>query len=116
VGVDKGFIEIIATTDEIPGERITQVLGLVHGSVVRSRSAFSDVGAGLKGLVGGELKGYTTLLEDSRKEAVRRMRDAAEDLGADAIVGTHFSSSDISDLASEVLVYGTAVRLAERPE
>lgn len=101
---------IIATTEEIPGKKIVQVLGVSRGSTVRARNVGSDIFAGLKNLVGGEISEYTKLQADAREEAMQRMQKDAEKMGADAVVGMRINTSMIMQGASEILVYGTAVK------
>ncbi len=100
---------LIVTTDEIPGKKL-EALGLVKGETVESKHVGKDIMAGFKGLVGGELKGYTEMISDARRLATERMIQEALSLGADAVVATRFSSSSIMQGASEILVYGTAVK------
>ena len=102
---------IIATTETIPGKTIKEVLGLAEGDIVMSKHIGSDFAAGLRNIVGGEVKGYTDMMEKARKEAVSRMVKSAEKMGADAIVGVRYGSSAIMASASEMLAYGTAVKL-----
>ena len=102
---------IISTTETIPGATIKEVLGVVEGDVVMSKHIGSDIVAGFKNLVGGEIKGYTDMLDKSRKEATKRMIEEAKKLDADAIVGMRYGSSAIMASASEILAYGTAVKL-----
>ena len=97
------------TTDEIPGRQITQVLGLVSGSIVQSKNVFKDVGAGLKSLVGGELREYSKLLTEARGKAIAAMEEQAEAMGANAITGVRMSSGQIANAAAEIYAYGTAV-------
>ncbi len=106
---------IIVTTPDVPGRTIEQVFGLVRGSTVRTRHLGKDITAVFKNLVGGELEEYTKLLAEAREQAIDRMVAQAREWGADAIVAAHFSSSEIASGAAEVLVYGTAVRLARGP-
>jgi len=101
---------IITNVDSVPGKNITEHFGLVTGSTVRARHAVSDMAAGFKNIVGGELKGYTKLLEDSRKQAIDRMIREAEQLGANAVINVRFSTSAVAAGASEIYVYGTAVK------
>ena len=101
---------ILVTTDTIPGKQI-EALGLVSGSMVKSKNMFKDIGAGLKNVVGGELVSYTKMLAESREEATARMIKEAEALGADAIVAIRFSSSAVTQGAAEMLVTGTAVKV-----
>jgi len=105
---------IVVTTFELPGRRITEHLGLVRGNAVRARHLGTDLLAGLKNLVGGEVEEYTKLLAEAREQAVDRMVAEARSLGADAVIGARFSSAEIAKGAAELLAYGTAVKL-ERP-
>jgi uncharacterized protein YbjQ (UPF0145 family) len=100
---------IAVTTDEIAGARVTRVLGLVQGSTVRARHIGRDLTAFLKNITGGEIREYTKLLAEAREQCLDRMREEAARMGANASVGLRFSSTDISEGASELLVYGTAV-------
>ncbi len=102
---------IVVTTDEVPGHRVTKVFGLVQGSSVRARNLGTDILAFFKNVTGGEILQYTKLLAEAREQALDRMREEATMQGANAIVGLRFSSTDISEGASELLVYGTAVNL-----
>jgi len=102
---------ILSTTFDIPGKKIKEVMGIVKGSTVRARHLGRDIAASLKNLVGGEIASYTELLESARDEAVARMIKSAEKLGANAIVGVRFNTASIMQGASEMLVYGTAVKL-----
>jgi uncharacterized protein YbjQ (UPF0145 family) len=102
---------IVVTTDEVPGHRITQVFGLVQGSSVRARHLGTDILAFFKNLTGGEILQYTKLMAEAREQALDRMREEAVRHGANAIVAVRFSSTDISEGASELLVYGTAVQI-----
>jgi len=106
---------IIVTTMEVPGRQILEVHGLVRGSAVRSRHLGRDLLASLKGMVGGELHEYTKLLAESREQALDRMCEEARARGANAVVAARFASSEIARSAAEILVYGTAVRLADLP-
>jgi uncharacterized protein YbjQ (UPF0145 family) len=101
---------LIATTNELPGYTIVEVLGEVMGLTVRSRNVGSQLGASLKSLVGGELKGMTKALTDSRHEVVERMVSEAEAKGADAIVAMRFDTSEMGPNWTEICAYGTAVR------
>lgn len=100
---------IITTTDNIYGKNL-EILGIVEGATVQTKNVGRDFMAGLKNLVGGELKGYTEMMNEARKIAKQRMADQASQLGADAVVGFRFSSSEIAQSAAEVVAYGTAVR------
>lgn len=102
---------IIVTTENIPGKQITEALGIARGSTVRARNVGRDIFAGLKNLVGGEINEYTQLQADSREEALERMKQDAEKMGADAIVNIRFATSVITQGAAEILAYGTAVKL-----
>jgi uncharacterized protein YbjQ (UPF0145 family) len=99
----------LTTLETVPGKAITRHLGLVQGSTVRTKHAGKDLLAGLKNFVGGELKSYTELLNESRNEAIERMIGEAQALGANAVVNIRFSTSNIAAGAAEVLAYGTAV-------
>ena len=100
---------IVTNIETVPGMTITAHLGLVQGNTVRSKHFGRDIMAGLKNIVGGELKGYTELLTDARDEATGRMIEEARQMGANAIVNVRFSTSSISAGASELYAYGTAV-------
>lgn len=102
---------IIATTMEIPGRKVVQVLGVVKGNTVRARNIGRDIGAGFKNIVGGEIKTYTDMTTNARDEAFNRMVNQAIDLGADAVIGMRFMTSMIMTGAAEMLAYGTAVKL-----
>ena len=99
----------LSNLESVPGHDIIQQIDVVYGSTVRSKHAGRDFMASLKNIVGGELKGYTELLEESRQEAMDRMIKKAQHMGANAIVGIRFSTSNIAQGASELFVYGTAV-------
>jgi uncharacterized protein YbjQ (UPF0145 family) len=103
---------IVTTTDTIPGREITEMLGLVRGSTVRAKHLGSDIVAALRQLVGGEITEYAQLLAAAREQALDRMQDEARRMMADAIVGVRMETSTIMQGASEVVFYGTAVRLA----
>jgi len=103
---------IISTTETIPNRQIAEVLGICRGSTVRARNVGRDIFAGLKNLVGGEINEYTKLQAQSREQALERMIQDAEKLGADAIVNVRFTTSMIMQGASEILAYGTAVKLS----
>src|SRR3989338_1617341 len=102
---------IIVNTENIPGKKIKESLGMVKGSVVRARWLGRDIGAMLKTIIGGEIKGYTELMDIAREEALKRMVEEAKRKKADAVVNVRFATSDIMQGAAEILVYGTAVRL-----
>jgi uncharacterized protein YbjQ (UPF0145 family) len=102
---------LIATTNEIPGYEIEEVYGEVFGLTVRSRNMFSQFGAGLKSMVGGELKGMTQALHDSRQQVIERMVGEAEAKGGNAIVAMRFDTSEMGQTWTEICAYGTAVRV-----
>ena len=102
---------IVVTTPDIPGSRVTQTLGLVRGNTIRARHMGKDIMAMLRNLAGGEVKEYTKMLAESREQAIDRMVEEAEALGADAIVGLRFQTSMVMSGAAEMLCYGTAVLL-----
>jgi uncharacterized protein YbjQ (UPF0145 family) len=104
---------LIATTNEVAGHEIQEVLGEVFGLTVRSRNIGSQLGAGLKSVFGGELKGMTKALVDSRQQVIDRMVEEAEAKGADAIVAMRFDTSDMGNNWTEICAYGTAVRLGK---
>ena len=102
---------IVVTTNDVPGYEVQEVYGEVFGLIVRSRNLFSNIGASLRTIVGGEVKGYTTLLSDSREQALARLREAAAEKGANAILAMRFDSGDIGNVMNEVAAYGTAVKI-----
>jgi uncharacterized protein YbjQ (UPF0145 family) len=99
----------VTTTDGVPGRRITAVRGVAMGSTVRSKNVGKDIGAGLKSLVGGELKSYSDMLIDARTQALARMEEHAAELGGDAVVNLRITTSQVAGGAAEILAYGTAV-------
>ncbi len=104
---------LVSNLEIIFGKKIQKHLGLVQGSSVRAKHAGRDIMAGLKNLVGGELKGYTELLQESRKEATDRMVAQAQSIGANAVLNVRYSTSSIAAGAAEIYVYGTAVVISE---
>ncbi len=102
---------LLTTLEYVPGKTINKHLGLVQGSTVRAKHAGRDIMAGIKNIFGGELKGYTELLQESREEAIERMKEQAQATGANAILNIRFSTSSITQGASEIYAYGTAVIL-----
>lgn len=100
---------ILTTMNDLPGYEVVQVYGEVFGLIVRARNAFSNIGAGFRTIVGGEAKGYTKLLTDSRLQATDRLKDAAREKGANAVIAMRFDCNEIGDIMSEVAAYGTAV-------
>jgi uncharacterized protein YbjQ (UPF0145 family) len=110
-GLGKMGNVIVSTGSEIPGKKIAQILGVVRGSTVRAKNIGRDIGAGFRNLVGGEVKVYTEMADQSRDEAFNRMVNNAVEIGADAIIDMRFGTSMIMQGASEMLAYGTAVKL-----
>lgn len=102
---------ITTNIESVPGRTISEHYGLVQGSTIRAKHVGRDFMAGLKNLVGGELKGYTELMQEARQEATDRMVAQATELGADAIVNIRFTTTSVTQGASEMLAYGTAVKL-----
>lgn len=100
---------LISNLEYIPGRTITTHLGLVQGSTVRAKHVGRDIAATLKNIFGGELRGYTELLNDARQEALARMEDQARALGANAVLNVRFSTSSVAQGAAELYAYGTAV-------
>ena len=101
---------LVSTTNELPGQEIVEVLGEVMGLTVRSRNIGSQLGASFKSILGGELKGMTKALIDSRNDVMQRMVEEAEAKGADAIVAMRFDTSEMGSNWTEICAYGTAVR------
>jgi uncharacterized protein YbjQ (UPF0145 family) len=102
---------ILTNVETVPGKRIVEHYGLVQGSTIRAKHIGRDIMASLKNIVGGELKGYTELLIESRAQATERMVAQAQELGANAIVNVRFATSSVAQGAAELLAYGTAVRV-----
>ena len=102
---------IITTTENIPNKEISEILGIARGSTVRARNVAKDIFAALKGVVGGEISEYTKLQADSREQALQRMYKDAEKMGADAVINVRMTTSMVMQGASELLAYGTAVKL-----
>ena len=103
---------ILTNIESVPGKKIVEHFGIVAGSTVRAKHVGKDIMAGFKNIVGGELTGYTELLQESRKQATERMIAQAEQLGANAIINVRFATSSVAQGASELYVYGTAVKVA----
>ncbi|MCF8359379.1 MAG: YbjQ family protein [Prolixibacteraceae bacterium] len=103
---------IISTTEKIPNREIVEILGIARGSTVRARNIGRDIFAGLKNIVGGEIEEYTQLQAQSREQAMQRMKQDAQRLGADAIVNVRLTTSMVTQGAAEILAYGTAVKLS----
>jgi uncharacterized protein YbjQ (UPF0145 family) len=102
---------VITTTNDLPGYEVEEVLGEVFGLTVRSRNVGSQIGAGLKSIMGGELKGMTKALVDSREQVIQRMVDEAEARGANAVLAMRFDTSEMGGTWTEICAYGTAVRV-----
>ena len=105
---------LISTTDIVPGKEIVEVIDIVRGSTVRARNIGRDIFAGLKNLIGGEISEYTKLMADAREEAIDRMIADAESLNADAVINVRFMTAMVMQGASEILAYGTAVKLRDK--
>ncbi len=102
---------IYTTTPEVPGRKITEIIGIVTGNVVQSKHVGRDIMASFKSVVGGEIKSYTDMLTEARHKAISRLVEAALELDADAVVSLRFTTSSIMSNCSEILAYGTAVKL-----
>jgi uncharacterized protein YbjQ (UPF0145 family) len=102
---------LVSTMNDIPGYEVVEVYGEVFGLIVRSRNLFSNIGASFRTVFGGEVKGYTSLLSDSREHALARLREAAAAKGANAVIAMRFDSGDIGGVMNEVAAYGTAVKI-----
>lgn len=102
---------IVVNTEMVPGREVDQILGLVQGNTVRAKNVGRDIAAGFKNMVGGELKGYTQLLVESRRQSTERMIAQANELGANAILNVRFTTSAVTNGAAELYAYGTAVTL-----
>ena len=102
---------LCSNTEEIPGQKIVEFYGVVTGSTVRAKHIGRDFAAGLKNILGGELKGYTELLQEARQEARRRMMEQARSVGANAVINVRFATSSIAQGAAELFAYGTAVKV-----
>ncbi len=107
--VDKEII--VSTTNDVPGKKIIKILGIARGNTVRARNIGRDIAAGFKNMIGGEIKTYTDMASHSRDEAYNRMVNEAISMGADAVLGMRFMTSTIMQGASEMLAFGTAVKL-----
>ena len=102
---------IISTTDSVPDRKVKEILGIAMGNTVRAKHIGKDIMAGFKSVIGGEIKQYTEMMSDSRKESINRMINHAKDLGADAVINVRFMTSMTMRGAAELLAYGTAVKL-----
>ena len=102
---------IVVNTETVPGHQVVEALGIVRGSTIRAKHIGRDIMAGLRNIVGGEVKEYTEMLTETRNESVYRMKQEARALGADAVVNLRFTTSQVMSGAAELLAYGTAVRI-----
>ena len=102
---------LCSNTEDIPGQQIVEFYGVVTGSTVRAKHFGRDIAASLKNFVGGELKGYTELLQEARQEALHRMMEQARSVGANAVVNVRFATSSVAQGAAELFAYGTAVKV-----
>jgi uncharacterized protein YbjQ (UPF0145 family) len=102
---------IIVSSDQVPGKEIVRTMGLVKGNTIRARHIGKDIMAGLRNIAGGEIQEYTKMMAESREQALDRMTEEAEKLGANAIVSVRFTTTSMMQGAAELLVYGTAVRV-----
>ncbi len=102
---------LLSNTPDYPGKDVEKVFGLVMGNSIRAKNVFLDIGASIKSIVGGELKDYTQLLTEARSEALDRMIQAADKLGANAVINIRISTASIAGGAAEILTYGTAVKV-----
>ena len=106
---------IVVTTESVAGREVAEVMGLVRGATVRAKHVGTDIVAGLRNLVGGEVKAYSSLLAGAREQAIDRMCEEASRLGANAVLAVRLETSTVMSGASEIVAYGTAVRLAQAP-
>lgn len=102
---------IISTTFEVPGKKVDRSLGIVTGNTIRAKHIGKDIVAGLRNIVGGELKEYTEMLSEARAESIKRMEENAKSMGADAIIGMRLTTAAVATGSAELLAYGTAVKL-----
>jgi len=102
---------IVVNTETVPGHQVVEALGVVRGSTIRAKHIGRDIMAGLRNIVGGEVKEYTEMLTETRNESVYRMKQEARAMGADAVVNLRFTTSQVMSGAAELLAYGTAVRI-----
>jgi len=103
---------VLSNIESVPGREIVEFYGVVTGNTVRAKHVGRDIMAGLKNIVGGELAGYTELLQESRQEATERMIEQAQSMGANAVINVRYATSSVAQGAAELFAYGTAVRLA----
>jgi uncharacterized protein YbjQ (UPF0145 family) len=101
---------MVTTTDKIPGREVKEVLGIVFGSCVQTKHLGKDIGAGFRTVVGGEAKGYTELMEESRRTSMQRMIEDAKKIGADSIIGMRYATAQTMRGAAELIAFGTAVK------
>ena len=101
---------MVATTEKLPGREVKEVLGVVFGSCVQTKHLGKDIGAGFRSMVGGEARGYTELMEESRRTAMQRMIKDAEKIGADAVIGMRYATAQTMQGAAELIAFGTAVK------
>jgi uncharacterized protein YbjQ (UPF0145 family) len=102
---------MLSTTNDVPGKAVKESLGIVYGNTIRAKHLGKDIVAGLRNLVGGELKEYTEMLAEARGEAIRRMEQAAKKKGADAVIGVRLTTAAVASASAEIVAYGTAVKL-----
>lgn len=102
---------IVTTTFDVPGKQVKENLGIAIGNTIRAKHIGKDIGAGLKSLIGGELKGYTEMLTEARAEAIKRMQNDAKNKGADAVIGVKLTTASVMAGSAEIVAYGTAVKL-----
>ena len=102
---------LVVNTEIVPGYEVTKVFGLVQGNTIRTKHIGRDIAAGLKNIIGGELKGYTELLTESRRQSLERMMSQAQQLGANGVVNVRFTTSAVTSGAAELYAYGTAVHV-----
>lgn len=103
---------IVSTTETVPGYEVQEILGITRGNVIRAKHVGTDIVAGLRQVVGGELTEYTKMLAEAREQAYDRMVKHAQDIGADAVVGMRFTTSTVMANSAEILAFGTAVKLS----
>ncbi len=104
---------LVSTTETIPGKEVEEILGIVKGNTIRAKWFGKDILAGLRNVIGGELREYSEMLTEAREQAIARMLKEAEALGADAVINVRFATSPVVQGAAEILAYGTAVKLKE---
>ncbi len=102
---------IITTTEKIEGKKISETIGMVKGNTIKARHVGSDFVANIKKIFGGEIKGYTKMINSARQQAIERMKKKAEEMNADAVISVRFTTSEVMQGAAEILVYGTAVKI-----